>query len=92
MKLHFDSKQEFQLEAVKAITDIFEGQPLSSGNFEFSISQSGALLTENGFGNKLFFTQLEQLSKNIQKVQKNNGLKVSNLRGFASANTINAKH
>jgi len=32
MKLHFDSKQEFQLEAVKAITDIFEGQPLSSGD------------------------------------------------------------
>jgi len=91
MKLHFDSKQEFQLEAVKSITDIFEGQPLSSGNFEFSISQSGALLTENGFGNKLFFTQLEQLSKNIQKVQKNKGLKVSNLRGFAPANTINAK-
>ena len=35
MKLHFDSKQEFQLEAVKAITDIFEGQSLSSGDFEF---------------------------------------------------------
>ncbi|NVO09425.1 MAG: hypothetical protein HXX16_05630 [Bacteroidales bacterium] len=32
MKLHFDSKQKFQLEAVKAITDIFEGQPLSSGD------------------------------------------------------------
>jgi len=32
MKLHFDSKQEFQLEAVKTITDIFEGQPLSSGD------------------------------------------------------------
>jgi len=29
MKLHFDSKQEFQLEAIKAITDIFEGQQLS---------------------------------------------------------------
>ena len=30
MKLHFDSKQEFQIEAIKAITDIFEGQQLSS--------------------------------------------------------------
>ncbi|MFH2031723.1 MAG: hypothetical protein ABIJ40_14070 [Bacteroidota bacterium] len=28
MKLHFDSKQEFQLEAVKTITDIFEGEQL----------------------------------------------------------------
>ena len=77
MKLHFDSKQEFQLEAVKAITDLFEGQPLSSGDFEFSILQPGALLTENGFGNKLHFSELEQLTGNIQQVQNNNGLKVS---------------
>ena len=77
MKLHFDSKQEFQLEAVKAITDIFEGQPLSSSDFEFSISQSAELLTENGFGNKLRFAELGQLTENIQQVQKNNGLKIS---------------
>jgi type III restriction enzyme len=77
MKLHFDSKQEFQLDAVKAITDIFEGQPLSGGDFEFSINQPGDLLTENGFGNKLDFSRLDQLTENIQRVQKNNGLKVS---------------
>ena len=77
MKLHFDSKQEFQLEAVRAITDIFEGQPLSSSDFEFSINYPGALLTENGFGNKLAFSQLNQLTENIQQVQKNNGLKIS---------------
>ena len=65
------------MEAVKAITDIFEGQPLSSSDFEFSISQQGALLTENGFGNKLHFLQLDQLVENIRNVQKNNGLKVS---------------
>jgi len=76
VKLHFDSKQEFQLEAVKAITDIFEGQPLSSGDFEFSIGQSGALLTENGFGNKIIFSHLEQLTENIQHIQKRNDLKV----------------
>jgi len=77
MKLHFDSKQQFQLEAVKAITDIFEGQSLSSGDFEFSITQPGALLTENGFGNKIDFSHLDQLTENIQRVQKNNGLKIS---------------
>lgn len=77
MKLHFDSKQEFQLEAVKAITDIFEGQPLSNKDFEFSISQTGELLSENGFGNKLRFSELGQLTGNIQQVQKNNGLKIS---------------
>ncbi|MFH2032812.1 MAG: DEAD/DEAH box helicase family protein, partial [Bacteroidota bacterium] len=83
MKLHFDSKQEFQLDAVKSITDIFEGQPLSIGDFsegsygEFAIIQPGALLTENGFGNKLDFSRLDQLEENIQRIQKNNGLKIS---------------
>ena len=75
MKLHFDSKQEFQLEAVKAITALFEGQPLSSGDFEFSISQPGALLTENGFGNKLTLTE-EQILENVKAIQQSNGLKV----------------
>jgi type III restriction enzyme len=78
MKLHFDSKQEFQLEAVKAITDIFEGQPLNSGDFEFSIGQSGVLLTENGFGNNLNFYHLDQLAENIQHIQQNYDLKISN--------------
>lgn len=77
MKLHFDSKQEFQLEAVKAITGIFEGQPLSGGDFEFSINQPGSYLIENGFGNRLTFSGLDQLAGNIQSVQKNNGLKIS---------------
>jgi len=75
MKLHFDSKQVFQLEAVKAITALFEGQPLSSGDFEFSISQPGALLTENGFGNKLTLTE-EQILENVKAIQQSNGLKV----------------
>ena len=38
MKLHFDSNQEYQQEAIKAITEIFEGQPLSRSDFEFSIN------------------------------------------------------
>jgi type III restriction enzyme len=43
MKLHFDSNQEYQMEAVRAVTDIFEGQPLSGCDFEFSLTQTGAL-------------------------------------------------
>lgn len=77
MKLHFDSKQEFQLEAVKAITDIFEGQQLSSGDFEFSITQPGALLTENGFGNKLTLRE-EQILKNVKTIQEINEIKNGN--------------
>ena len=74
MKLHFDSKQEFQTEAVKAITDIFEGQPLSIGDFEFSLHQPGALLTENGFGNNQTLTE-EQIFQNVKVIQKRNEIK-----------------
>ncbi|MBU1298039.1 MAG: DEAD/DEAH box helicase family protein, partial [Bacteroidetes bacterium] len=75
MKLHFDSKQEFQLEAISAITGIFKGQQLSSGDFEFSVNETGALLTENGFGNKLTLTE-EQILENVKSIQQRNGLKV----------------
>ncbi|MBL7113107.1 MAG: hypothetical protein ISS19_14315 [Bacteroidales bacterium] len=44
MKLHFDSNQEYQLEAIKAVTDIFEGKPLNGGDFEFTVHAAGALL------------------------------------------------
>ncbi len=40
MKLHFDSSQEYQIEAIRAITNIFEGQPLSCGDFEFSLNEA----------------------------------------------------
>lgn len=40
MKLHFDSNQPYQLQAIKSVTDIFECQPLSNGDFEFSLNVS----------------------------------------------------
>jgi type III restriction enzyme len=68
MKLHFDSTQEYQSEAVKAITDLFEGQQLSGGDFEFSFNTSGSLLLENGLGNKLTLNQ-DQIWDNVKRVQ-----------------------
>lgn len=76
MKLHFDSNQDYQLEAIKAITDLFEGQPLSGGDFEFSINPPGALLTENGFGNHLRLND-EQIFTNVKKIQERNDIKNS---------------
>lgn len=73
MKLHFDSNQEYQLDAIKAITDIFEGQPLSGGDFEFSMSATGVLLSENGFGNKLALTE-DQIWENTQIIQQRNAI------------------
>jgi len=68
MKLHFDSNQEYQIEAIRAVTDIFEGQPLSGGDFEFSFTETGALLSENGVGNRLTLTE-EQVWDNVKRIQ-----------------------
>ncbi|MBI5634197.1 MAG: DEAD/DEAH box helicase family protein [Nitrospirae bacterium] len=69
MKLHFDSNQEYQIEAIRAVTDIFEGQPLSGGDFEFSLTENGTLLSENGTGNRLSLSE-EQLWDNVKRIQQ----------------------
>jgi type III restriction enzyme len=77
MKLHFDSNQEYQIDAIKAITGIFEGQPLSNGDFEFAIKSTGALLSENGFGNNLTLNEY-QVWENIKAIQQRNEIKNAN--------------
>lgn len=83
MKLHFDSNQSYQWDAVKSITDIFEGQPLSSGDFEFTQSAAGALLSENGFGNNLTLSA-EQILENVKNIQQRNEIQnaVEELQGM----------
>lgn len=71
MKLHFDSNQEYQIDAIKAIIDIFEGQALQGGDFEFSVSTPGALLSENGLGNRLTLSE-EQILTNVKSIQGRN--------------------
>ena len=74
MKLHFDSNQEYQIEAISAVTDIFEGQPLSGGDFEFSLTGTGSLLSENGVGNCLKLTE-EQIWENVKRIQQRHEVK-----------------
>ena len=77
MKLHFDSNQEYQIEAIKSITNIFEGQPLNNGDFEFSLNTTGSLYSENGFGNRLTLTE-EQILENVKAIQQLNAIKTNN--------------
>ena len=77
MKLHFDSNQEYQIEAIKAVTDLFEGQPLSGGDFAFSLTEPGSLLSENGLGNRLTLTE-EQIWENVKQIQQRNEIKTEN--------------
>lgn len=83
MRLSFNSKQSYQLEAIKAITDVFEGQPLNAGSLQFSISNTGSLISENGFSNELRISE-EQILKNVASIQERNNIadKISKLDGM----------
>ncbi|MDP4007744.1 MAG: DEAD/DEAH box helicase family protein [Candidatus Peregrinibacteria bacterium] len=79
MKLQFDATQEYQLEAVRAITDLFKGQPLNKGDFEMKLSlPEDQLQIGNEFvvGNNLVLAE-ETMLKNLQVIQGERDLKES---------------
>lgn len=74
MKLKFDPKLEYQKEAIEAVVNVFEGQPLAQSNFEINaMDQAGLSLTEHGIGNKITLND-EQLLTNVHKVQETNNI------------------
>lgn len=41
MKIQFDSNQDYQLDAIKAVVDVFDGQPLAQGEYEIRFDAVG---------------------------------------------------
>jgi type III restriction enzyme len=76
MKLTFESNLPYQQEAIKSITDLFEGQPLEDSILEFNLNEKGALNLINGVSNNLILSE-EQILANLQNIQANNEIKVS---------------
>lgn len=72
MKLHFDPNQTYQREAVEAVTDLFEGQPMKGGDYYFALAETGALINENGAGNNLTISET-QIYQNLLRIQSRNG-------------------
>lgn len=82
LRLQFDPNQQYQLDAVQSIVDLFDGQPLAAGEFSFSLeaADSSVLLSEIGVGNNLRLAD-EQLLHNLQVVQQRNKLQPSQSLG-----------
>ncbi|MGD9967488.1 MAG: DEAD/DEAH box helicase family protein [Hyphomonadaceae bacterium] len=83
MKLHFDPNQTFQLDAVSAVVELFDGQPV--GQPEFAVIRAGAEQglfagqerSELGIGNRLLL-DAAKLHANVRATQARNDIEVSN--------------
>jgi type III restriction enzyme len=82
LKLQFDADQQFQINAVAAIADLFEGQP--QGTPEYAIINvrgmgglfAGQEQTELGVGNHLLLDQ-DSLLANTRAVQAHNEIEIA---------------
>lgn len=76
MKLSFESNLAYQQDAIKSITDLFEGQPLEDSIVEFKLIEEGTLNLINAVSNRLVLSE-EQILKNLQGVQATNEIQLS---------------
>src|SRR5665213_1051769 len=81
MKLQFDPNQAFQLDAVSAVADLFDGQPQAAGDFAIKLSMGDGLFegqerTELGIGNRLILDD-EKLRENARLVQDRNNIEIA---------------
>jgi len=81
MKLQFDPNQQFQLDAVAAITNLFDGQPQGAPEYsvinvgDFGGLFAGQARTELGVGNHLLLAE-DKLLANTRKVQAHNDIEI----------------
>lgn len=87
MKLHFDSKQGYQLEAIESVIKLFEGQSLSKGEFELTANSNGLGFSDLGFGNQLNLSQVDILN-NLKSVQTENEIDTSSKLDFIAYTDI----
>src|SRR5207245_3238806 len=79
----FDANQQFQLDAVAAVTDVFDGQP--QGPPEYAVINFGSMgglfegqeSTELGVGNRLLLAE-SKLRENTRAIQARNEVELAN--------------
>ena len=73
MKLQFDANQEYQLDAVKAAVDLFNGQPAKASDFAYSAASSVSGTFLSVVANNLILDEITILH-NLKTVQKTNDI------------------
>ena len=68
MKLTFESNLGYQQEAIKSITDLFEGQPLEDSLLQSELSELDTYANIYSYGNRLIISE-EQILINLQSIQ-----------------------
>jgi type III restriction enzyme len=72
MELQFSANQQYQLDAIRSVVELFEGQPQAAGAGALTLEDTLAL-TDMGLANRLVLTGA-QLLENCRKVQAANSL------------------
>jgi len=73
MKFKFDANQQYQLDAIKAVVDLFDGQPIETEEFHREIKRTDSLLNDLVIANNLVIDD-EAVKANTFKVQDVNEL------------------
>lgn len=76
MKIHFDENQLHQQEAIKAVLDLFNGQPHSHQSFQLELQGQQSLEGSVGTANQLILSD-EAIIENLSSIQGRNGLDVT---------------
>jgi len=84
MKIQFNPKQEYQLAAVDAVVDIFEGQPIEKDDFSVIYQKEasgpgylqGLEQTELGIANNLLLKE-PQIKANVRNIQLKNDIEIT---------------
>ncbi|MFC2709650.1 MAG: DEAD/DEAH box helicase family protein, partial [Candidatus Saccharibacteria bacterium] len=86
MKLKFDPNQQYQLDAINAVVDVFAGQPADSDDVTRHMDRDGQLSLEATIarGNSLTL-DMAQIIKNTHKIQEKNTIEKSETKedGFS---------